>query len=209
MRRPILQVALDFMNLHRALKVAEEAVAGGADWLEAGTPLIKAEGLDAVRALKRQFPKYTIVADMKTVDVGRLEVEMAAKAGADVVVVLAISDEATIREAVRKAEEVGKEVLVDTLGIRDAASRLRDVMELGVHRVCLHRGVDEGIFQDYELLDELRELDIRIGVAGGINASTIGEVARRADFVMVGRAITRADDPRSAAGEILRAAGVL
>ncbi|MHC5039293.1 MAG: orotidine 5'-phosphate decarboxylase / HUMPS family protein, partial [Planctomycetota bacterium] len=47
-----LQVALDFVNLKRALKVARESVEGGADILEAGTPLIKSEGLDAVRALK-------------------------------------------------------------------------------------------------------------------------------------------------------------
>ena len=38
--RPIVQVALDFVDLPRALEVAREAVAGGADWIEAGTPLI-------------------------------------------------------------------------------------------------------------------------------------------------------------------------
>ncbi|GAJ02521.1 unnamed protein product, partial [marine sediment metagenome] len=64
----ILQVAFDFVNLKRALKVAEAAVAGGADWLEAGTPLIKSEGLDIVRELRGRFPDYTIVADMKIMD---------------------------------------------------------------------------------------------------------------------------------------------
>ncbi|MEI6451305.1 MAG: orotidine 5'-phosphate decarboxylase / HUMPS family protein, partial [Actinomycetes bacterium] len=86
--RPLVQVALDFVDLPRALEVAREAVAGGADWIEAGTPLIKAEGLSAVRALKAEFPEHTIVADMKTMDAGRTEVEYAAKAGADVVGVL-------------------------------------------------------------------------------------------------------------------------
>ncbi len=80
--RPILQVALDFVDLPRALEVAREAVAGGVDWIEAGTPLIKAEGLNAVRALKAEFPDKVIVADMKTMDAGRTEVEYAAKAGA-------------------------------------------------------------------------------------------------------------------------------
>ena len=79
---PILQVALDFANLSQALRVAEEAVAGGAQWLEAGTPLIKSEGLATVRELKKRFPDHTIVADMKTMDAGRVEVEMAAQAGA-------------------------------------------------------------------------------------------------------------------------------
>ena len=60
-----LQVALDFIELKRALAVAAEAVAGGADILEAGTPLIKSEGLDCVRKLKEMFPSIPIVADRK------------------------------------------------------------------------------------------------------------------------------------------------
>ena len=78
----ILQLALDFVDLHRALHVAELAVPAGVDWIEAGTPLIKSEGLDAVRELKRRFPGKVIVADMKIMDAGRIEVESAAKAGA-------------------------------------------------------------------------------------------------------------------------------
>ena len=87
--KPVLQLALDFVDLPRALKVAEEAVAGGADWLEAGTPLIKSEGLQAVRELRARWPHLTVVADMKTMDAGRVETECASKAGADVMVVLA------------------------------------------------------------------------------------------------------------------------
>ena len=86
--KPVLQLALDFVDLPRALQVAEEAVAGGADWLEAGTPLIKSEGLQAVRELKARWPDHVVVADMKTMDAGRAEVECAAKAGAQVVGVL-------------------------------------------------------------------------------------------------------------------------
>ena len=85
---PTLQLVLDHENLSRALKVAREALPGGVDWLEAGTPLIKSEGLDAVRTLRREFPSATIVADMKVMDAGRLETECAAKAGANIVHVL-------------------------------------------------------------------------------------------------------------------------
>ena len=81
-KKPVLQLALDFVDLERAIHIAEEAVAGGVDWIEAGTPLIKSEGLNAVRALRRHFPNHVIVADMKTMDAGRAEVEVAAKAGA-------------------------------------------------------------------------------------------------------------------------------
>ena len=74
----ILQLALDFVDLHRAVNVAQLAVPAGVDWVEAGTPLIKSEGLDAVRELKRLFPDKVIVADMKIMDAGRTEVEIAA-----------------------------------------------------------------------------------------------------------------------------------
>ena len=56
------------LELSRAQKVAREAVAGGVHILEAGTPLIKSEGLDAVRWLRQEFPNHTIVADMKVMD---------------------------------------------------------------------------------------------------------------------------------------------
>ena len=79
----ILQVALDLINAKRAIQIAKEAIEGGADWLEAGTPLIKAEGMQIIRELKKLGRK--IVADMKTIDVGAVEAEMAAKAGADVI----------------------------------------------------------------------------------------------------------------------------
>ena len=97
--KPVLQVALDLLNADRALAIAKDAVKGGADWLEAGTPLIKSEGMDIVRQLREQFPDKTIVADMKTMDTGALETEMAAKAGADIISILAASDDGTIRDA--------------------------------------------------------------------------------------------------------------
>ena len=50
--KPTLQIALDFVNMSQAMRVAKEAAQAGATWLEAGTPLIKSEGLAAVRALK-------------------------------------------------------------------------------------------------------------------------------------------------------------
>src|SRR2546430_13923622 len=104
---PVLQVALDHMHLKRALLAAKEAVEGGADWLEAGTPLIKSEGMEVVRELKKSFPGVTIVADLKTMDTGAFEVEIAAKAGADVITVMGVTDDATILEAVKAARRDG------------------------------------------------------------------------------------------------------
>jgi len=121
--RTLVQVALDFVDLPRALEVAREAVAGGADWVEAGTPLIKAEGLNAVRALKAEFPELTIVADMKTMDAGRTEVEYAAKAGAGVVGVLGAASDSTIKECAEAARNYGCKLIVDMIEVADPVAR--------------------------------------------------------------------------------------
>src|SRR2546428_8729796 len=98
---PVLQVALDHMHLKRALLAAKEAVEGGADWLEAGTPLVKSEGIEVVQRLKKSFPGQTIHADLKTMDTGAIEVEIAAKAGAYVITAMGVTHEATLLDALR------------------------------------------------------------------------------------------------------------
>ncbi|HDI74099.1 MAG TPA: hypothetical protein ENF57_03725 [Candidatus Korarchaeota archaeon] len=202
-------LSLDLTSLNEALRIARLAVDAGFREIEAGTPLIKSVGMRAVRSLRDEFPSCKLFADMKTMDTGALEAGMAFESGADIMSVMAAAPDETIKEAVRKAESEGREVLVDTLGLRDVLSRLREVIGMGVHRICIHRGVDEGVFRDYDLLDRIRDLDVKLGVAGGIDACTIGEIVKKVDFVMVGRAVTKSDDPRRAASEVLRRAGIV
>jgi len=104
-RFPVLQVALDFIEKEVALRVAEASVRGGADWIEAGTPLIKSLGISIVKELKEEFPSKIIVADMKTMDTGKLETELAIKNGANIVSILGVADDNTIKDAIRVAHE--------------------------------------------------------------------------------------------------------
>ncbi|MBC7293165.1 MAG: DUF561 domain-containing protein, partial [Thermoleophilia bacterium] len=200
--KPILQVALDFVDLPRALRVAEEAVAGGADWLEAGTPLIKSEGLQAVRALKSRFPNLPIVADMKTMDAGRAEVEYAAKAGARVVGVLGAASDATIRECIEAARNYGAEIIVDMVQVPDVVSRAKAVAEMGANYVGIHVSIDEQMQgrTPWELLQAVAQaVPIPVAVAGGINSETAPlAVEAGASIVVVGGAITKAADATAA-----------
>lgn len=189
----ILQLALDLADLERALKIAEEA-APYVDWLEAGTPLIKSEGLNAVRALRKKFPGKKIVADMKVADTGAFEVEMAAKAGADVVTVMAVVDDSTIREAVKAGERFNAKIMADTLGVQDVAKRIRELKKLGVHYACLHIGIDQQM-RGVSILEELRKFkcDMPFAVAGGIGGKTVAEAAASgAEIIIVGGSITKA-----------------
>jgi len=204
-----LQVALDFIDLPRALALAESAVAGGADYLEAGTPLIKSEGLDAVRRLRERFPDRKIIADLKTMDAGKIETEAAAKAGANVVTVLAAAEASTIRECVEAGRHYGCDVAVDLLGLADAVAFARSAGELGVAWLDVHCAIDAQMHgaDPLGLLREVRAVtDLTLAVAGGINSETAAAaVEAGADVVIVGGAITKAVDPQQATAEIRKA----
>jgi len=204
-----LQVALDFLELSRAMKIAASAVAGGADVIEAGTPLIKSEGLDAVRQLRAAFPDKTIVADMKTMDAGRIEAEAAAKAGANVMTVCGTAGETTIRECVEAGRHYGLQVAVDLLGVADPAAFAKRADELGVAWLDVHCAIDEQM-QGRDPLEGLRRVraatKLTVAVAGGLNSETAAAAAAAgADVVIVGGAITKAEDVQAAAADIRKA----
>ena len=201
--KPILQLALDFVDLPRALAVAEEAVAGGADWLEAGTPLIKSEGLQAVRELHARYPGQVIVADMKTMDAGRAEVEFAAKAGAKVVGVLGAASDATIKECVEAARNYGAEIIVDMIQVADVVARAKEAEAMGASYIGIHIAIDEQM-QGKTPWDTLREV-----AAGGRPSPSPWPAASTprplplaieagASIVVVGGAITKAADATAA-----------
>jgi 3-hexulose-6-phosphate synthase/6-phospho-3-hexuloisomerase len=186
------------VNLDRALGYAREAVAGGVDWIEAGTPLIKACGLDAVRELKKAFPDKVIVADMKTMDTGAFETEIAVKAGAGVVGILGAASDGTFKEAVKAARKYGAKVYMDLISVKDKVARAKQAEALGVDFVCLHMGVDEQM-TGAKPLDILKQVAaavrIPVMVAGGLNTATVGDCVKAgASVCIVGGALTKAQD---------------
>jgi len=206
---PILQVALDFVDISRAVKLADEAVKGGVDWLEAGTPLIKAEGLNAIRILRKNFPTKTIVADMKTMDVGRIEVEIAAKAGANIVGVLGAASDETIKEAISAARNYGARIIVDLIEVKDVVARARQVEKLGADYIGIHIPIDEQMKGriSFDIVKKVSSVvKIPISVAGGITSENAADCIRAgASIIVVGGAITKSPDARLAAARIKQA----
>ncbi len=203
--KPRIQLALDYIDLDRAMKLAKET-AEYVDIIEAGTPLIKSEGLNAVRKLRQAFPKKTIVADMKVMDAGRAEVEAAAKAGADIVDVLAHASESTLKECVEAAENMGCKICVDLISCDDPVAKALWAEKMGADIVAVHTAIDDQM-QSKTPFKTLREvagkLSIPVAAAGGLNSESIVDaVYAGADIVIVGGAITKAKDPRKAAKEI-------
>lgn len=203
-----LQLALDFLEMAPALKVTE-AVLDYVDLIEAGTPLIKSVGMESVRRLRDGFPGKEIVADMKTADVGAIEVEMAARAGADYVSVMAAGPRETVVEAAKKAKELGVKLMVDTIGAREVASRVREFDGWGDY-LLIHCGIDEqarGLNPMSQINKVAGKCGYKLAVAGGIDADRAAELARipEVEIVIVGGAICGFSNPGEQALEIKKA----
>ena len=199
--KPIVQISLDLTNIDEALETAAMAMRAGVDWLEAGTPLILAEGLHGVRKLREAFPKIPIVADLKTMDGGYLETEMMAKAGASYVVVMARAHEETIKCVVKAGNDFGVGVMGDNLGCPDMIGAAKWLENLGCGFVIHHIGYDErrGIAAAGKRmpspLDQLREVvnavNIPVQAVGGLSLEqAIQCPAYGAPLVVLGAPLT-------------------
>jgi 3-hexulose-6-phosphate synthase/6-phospho-3-hexuloisomerase len=198
MKKAVLQVALDILELKRALQIAQESLDGGSDWIEIGTPLIKSEGMQAVRSMRDRFPDTILVADMKIADTGTLEVEMAAKAGANIVCVLADADDSVIAEAVRASRLYGIRIMDDLINVKDPVSRASELEALGIDILCAHAGIDQQMMgkSSLDLLETLSDqVHIPLAIAGGIDAAAAGDAVQSgADIIIVGGWIVRSAD---------------
>ena len=203
-----LQLAMDVLTTADALALAGK-VAPYVDIIELGTPLIKAEGLRAVTAIKQAHPDKIVFADLKTMDTGELEADIAFTAGADLVTVLGTAGDSTIIGAVKAATAHGKGIVVDLIGVADKETRAREVTAFGVEFVEMHAGLDEQAEEGFTLqtlLTDGANSGVAFSVAGGVNASTIASVQQSgASVAVAGGAIYGASDPAAAAAE-LRAA---
>ncbi len=188
------------------MQIAKEATAGGVDWIETGTPLIKSEGMDSVRKLKGAFPDHTILADMKTVDTGAMEVEMAAKAGADIVILLGSADDATILDSVRASRKYGVKLMADLISTNEPVTRAQQLENLGIDYINVHVGIDQQMVgkNPMDILKDIADkVNVPIAVAGGMDAKTCAQAVKfGADIVIVGGNITRSGNVTKSARAI-------
>lgn len=164
--------------------------------IEAGTPLIKAYGIDGIRSLRdawdiRSEGDSYIVADIKCMDRGMTEVEIARNGGASAATILGAAPVETINYFIAACKDSGLDSMVDTIGMDQPFKLLRKLKKMPTV-VILHRGVDEETFDKnkaipYLQINKIRSsFDVMISVAGG---DTFREVQRAifndADIVVV------------------------
>lgn len=205
---PLLQVAMDYVSLSQALVMAS-LVAPEVDIIEIGTPLCKAAGLEAIRAMREICPDKLILADFKTPDVGGLEATMAFDAGADMMTVIGGAAIATVEQALAVAHQRGKEMLMELTGVRDIIARAIEWRQIGVERIVYHREWDaqsagrEWTEADKDTIRKLIDMGYKLTVTGGMTLDILPFFADLPVSVLIcGRGIREAPDPRAAARQM-------
>lgn len=212
---PMLQVAMDYISLPKALAMAV-LVAPEVDIIEIGTPLCKAAGIEAVRAMKEICPDKLVLADLKTPDVGGLEATLAFDAGADMMTVIGGAALATVEQALAVARKRGKEMLMELTGVRDILARATEWRRIGVDRIVYHREWDaqsagrEWTEADKDIIRRLIDMGYKVTVTGGMTMELLPFFADLPVSVLIcGRGIREAPDPRAAARQMRLALGSL
>ena len=202
--QPKIQVALDIINLEKAIQVASD-VADYVDFIEAGTPLVKVEGLKSVNILKKKFSDKMIVADLKTMDTGYLESSLAYKYKADFSTVMGVADMGTIKGAIKARDEFDRGIMVDLMNLHDS-EKIKEISLLKPDYLIVHSGIDmqnRGLkpFDTVRILLDMK-LPVKISVAGGLdNKNILNLKDLDIGLLIVGGYITKAEDPRHAARE--------
>ena len=197
-----LQMSLDRVDLSTALDMLKNTH-DVVDIIEVGTPFIAREGMHAVAAIHEKYPESSILADTKIMDGGEYIATMAFEAGADIVTVLGAAEDETIKNALKAAKNMGKELLVDMIAVPDLMERAATVDSWGVDYIGVHTGIDLQAL-GMTPLDGLRKLtgilkNAKPAVAGGIDLNTLPAiVAENPAIVICGKSITKSPDPRQA-----------
>ena len=199
----LLQVAID-----RAEDICVIGqMRGVADIIEIGTPLLKRFGIGAIATAREICPETPVLADTKTVDGGALEAEMAFGAGARLMTVLSAASRATHASVGRVAARFGALVVADTI-IESGKSELlpadaafpENFAYIGLHSPTDARLAGDQSRAHIDAVAAIRRRGFRVALAGGLGPRTLDAVLEvEPEIVIVGSAITGADDPRGVA----------
>ena len=197
-----LQIALDTCNTKEALAILHD-VADYIDVIEVGTPMIIAYGMEPVRVISKEFPNKLVLADTKIMDAGEFKAELAFKAGAQIVTVMGITHDETIKGAVKAAKNGNGKILADMMRVQNLEERAKELVDLGVDYICVHTAFD---VQDTQSpFDSLSRVQRIVGsqhsaIAGGININSIDKVVPfKPEIIIVGNGITRQEDRKESA----------
>jgi 3-hexulose-6-phosphate synthase/6-phospho-3-hexuloisomerase len=206
---PVIQIALDYPTIDEAIAMAKIGIQAGVDWLEAGTPLIVAQGAGTIGQLKRAFPDYPVLADYKTMDSGGKNNLLTQKQGGQVMTICGNAPDETVQAGVAAARESGVWVVVDLIGSKTVAARARQCEAWGVQMVYLHYGADQrradATRDSVQWLAETQAaVRIPIGVGTFGVEDAVRAVSQGAELVAIGHPLISGPDPLGALTDYCR-----
>ncbi|MHA1190818.1 MAG: bifunctional 5,6,7,8-tetrahydromethanopterin hydro-lyase/3-hexulose-6-phosphate synthase [Promethearchaeota archaeon] len=224
-RPPYIQVALDHPDIDHAMKVVSNLPKSDRIILEIGTPFLKKYGMEAITKIRELAPDKFIVADLKTLDVGKLEVDFAFEATADATVASGLAAPSSIDKFLLEANRLGIYGFVDTMEVEDPVAKLSSLKQIP-NVVILHRAIDveQGVGSQssdaaqkarWTFIPKIKELykdkklasgrdRVLVAVAGGIEPKTAKYALEMgADILIVGRFITSSKDVENAMRRLL------
>jgi bifunctional enzyme Fae/Hps len=195
---PYLQIALDAPDIEGAKRVLAALPKSDKIILEAGTPLIKKYGTGVINEIRTVAKDAFIIADLKTLDVGQIEVDMSFDDGADAVVTSGLATVEVIDKFIYEAKRLGIYSIIDMMNVDDPVKKLKTLKEQP-EVVILHRSIDSEKSQKprFHLIKEIKKEypNILVSVAGGIDPETAPLALKEgADIIIVGRFITQSKD---------------
>jgi bifunctional enzyme Fae/Hps len=208
-RPPYLQISLDAPDLENAKKIISRLPGSDRIILEVGTPLIKRYGTRVIKELRLVAKDAFMVADLKTLDVGKVEADIAYEDTADAVVAAGLAPPETLDAFVQEAKRMGIYAVIDMLNVEDVLGKLKALKDFP-DVVILHRGIDQetGRSSGLERIQLIRQTfsskKFLIAVAGGIVPETAKEALEKgADILIVGRYVTQSKDIERAVRDFL------
>ncbi|MDH7595841.1 MAG: bifunctional 5,6,7,8-tetrahydromethanopterin hydro-lyase/3-hexulose-6-phosphate synthase [Candidatus Bathyarchaeia archaeon] len=209
-RPPYLQIALDIPSLERTKTIIENLPESDRLILEVGTPLLKKYGTKVIRDLREVAKDYFLIADLKTLDVGKVEVDLAFEETADAVVASGLAAPETINEFLHESQRLGIYGIVDMMNVDNPIAKLKSLKNFP-DVVILHRGIDmekAGRLHAWGMIKEIKQAfpdkKFLVAVAGGITPFNMQEaLSQGADIIIVGRYITQSRDVKRATRDFL------
>ena len=209
-RPPYLQIALDVPSLKKTLDIINQVPHSDRILLEAGTPLVKRYGVDVIKKLRETAKEVFITCDLKTLDVGKVEVDMAYEATSDAVVASGLAAKETLDKFIHEAQRLGIYAVVDMMNVENPVEKLTSLKEKP-DVVILHRAIDveASAKPRWDFIKEIKALykkkKVLVAVAGGVVPETASVALKSgADLLIVGRYITQSLDPERAVREFLK-----
>ncbi|MCE5214653.1 MAG: bifunctional 5,6,7,8-tetrahydromethanopterin hydro-lyase/3-hexulose-6-phosphate synthase [Methanobacterium sp.] len=215
---PYLQVALDLDSMEDMERIIYSLPNRERLLIEAGTPLVKKFGVGIISKIRELRKDAFIIADLKTLDVGRIEVKIAADETADAVAISGLGTQESIQKAIQEASKQGIYSILDMMNVDNFVEKLKG-LQYKPDILLLHRNVDLethmsekgeklGEMTEWGNIKEIKEIlgkNRLVAVAGGITPDKVEQaLASGADIIVVGRYIIGSRDTRRATDDFLK-----